>query len=694
MNYRLRIIPLAVALALPQLAIAADDGTVTLPEITVTAERAFTPQSSFYLDLNAGRTNSVRDSAALIETAPGAAVVRNGSQTGIVQLRGLTGDRVNVLVDGMDITPACPNHMDPPLHYITAEGLASLEIIAGITPVSQGGDSIAGSVIAKSAAPRFRRSDKLELFGKAAASYNGSNDGSDFLLRVGGANDKVSIGYTGETQDGNNLKFPGGTVRASGYELVRHDVTLATRAGDGTLRLDVGRHESKNVGTPSLPMDMVKDNANKYALGYNGNFSFGSVEAKLYRHEIDHMMDNYTMRGLTSGMLAPATSKDTGYQINTTLPRGDHTYRLGMEYLANDFDAYSKMSTDMNGASLKDIIRYGSRDRLGIFGEWEAKLSNQWKTLLGLRSDTVSSNAATIRHLGITPMTPLPMAAMITADAGRFNNANRDIIDNNWDLAAQARFNASPASDYEFGIARKTRSPNLVERYIWSPTNASAGMADGRTYMGNLELKPEVSNQLSVGADWHGTGWQIKPSLFYNRVNDYIQGTPHATRKDDSGNAVLVYNNIDAELYGIDGSWQYRLSNNLNLSGTLSYVRGKRIDVSDNLYRIAPLRASINADYSMGKWTHRAEWMLAARQDKVSTYNGETETGGYGTVNLHTRYQFDKQASVSVGIENLLDKYYADHLGGINRVSGSDVRVGQHIPGAGRFGYVAVDYVF
>lgn len=666
---------------------AAEDTTTVLPEVTVTATRDSKPLASYDVDLQSGRASSARDGAAMLEDAPGAAVTRNGSQTGIVQLRGLSGDRVNVQVDGMHITPACPNHMDPPLHYITADGMGALEVIAGIAPVSQGGDSIAGSVIAKSAAPQFGNGDSMQLFGKLGASYSSANDGSAMLLRAGVADQRTSIAYTGEKQLGKNLKFPGGTVKDSGYELVRHDITVAGKTGNGTLRLDLGRHESRNAGTPALPMDMIKDDANKVALGYQGEYDFGAVEGKIYRHEITHLMDNYSLRDLASGMVAPATSNDTGYLFNTTLPRGSNTYRMGMEYLKNDFDSYSQSST-LAAASLKDIIRNGKRSRIGMFGEWEASAGEQWRTLLGLRSDTVTSHADAITHLGMAP--PAPVAA----DSAAFNTSNRDITDRNYDVVAQVHYSASDSSGYELAVARKTRSPNLVERYMWTPTNASAGLADGRTYMGNLSLKPEVSSQFSLGANWHSEGWQIKPSLFYNRVSDYIQGTPHATRMDSSGKPVLVYNNISAELYGMDGSWQYRANDDLRLSGTVSYVRANRTDVSDNLYRIAPLRASINGEYATGKWTHRAEWLLAASQDKVSSYNAETETGGYATANLRTRYQVRKDFSVSGGIENLFDRYYADHLGGINRVPGGDVAVGQHIPGAGRFGYVAMDYTF
>lgn len=697
-HFKIRALPWALALTLPALSISLAAQTVnpapatppaveaTLPEVQVSAQRPFVPQSSQSVDLSTGRVHSVRDSAALLESVPGAAVVRNGSQTGIVQLRGLFGDRVNVLVDGMHITPACPNHMDPPLHYITAAGLASLDVIAGISPVSMGGDSIAGSVIAKSAAPSFGSTAQMEVFGSLSASASSANRGTQGALTVGTANQQVSLSYTGERQSGDDLKFPGGTVRASGYELTQHDLTLAAQVAGGTLRLDLGRHESSNAGTPALPMDMVKDNANKIALSYLGELAFGTLEARIYQHDIDHLMDNYSLRGLSAGMQAPATSKDTGYQVNLSVPRGTNTYRVGMEYLTNDFDVYSQSST-LSAGSVKDNIRHARRDRLGLFGEWEAKLSPQWKTLLGVRSDTVKSDAGAVTQLGMMP------PPLVKADAASFNAVSRQRTDHHWDLAAQAVYSASAGRDYEFGVARKTRSPNLMERYVWSPNNATAGLADGRTYLGNLALKPEVSHQLSVAANWRGADWQVKPGVFYNRVNDYIQGTPTA-RRDSAGQPVLQYNNLEAELFGLDLSWQTQTTTALTLSGNLAYVRGKNKTTTDNLYRIAPLQASVNADYKTGAWTHRAEWQLAAAQTKVSGFNSEAATAGYGLLHVRTQYAVQKNLKLHFGIENLLDKTYAQHLSGINRVSGSDVPMGARLPGAGRFAYLAMDYTF
>jgi iron complex outermembrane receptor protein len=89
-----------------------------------------------------------------------------------------------------------------------------------------------------------------------------------------------------------------------------------------------------------------------------------------------------------------------------------------------------------------------------------------------------------------------------------------------------------------------------------------------------------------------------KPGIYYNRVNDYIQGTSTGIIIDSK--PVLQYQNINAELYGFDGNLTYQLNQNIGLGGILSYVRGKNTDNGDNLYRIAPLTARLYADYQTG----------------------------------------------------------------------------------------------
>jgi hypothetical protein len=92
-------------------------------------------------------------------------------------------------------------------------------------------------------------------------------------------------------------------------------------------------------------------------------------------------------------------------------------------------------------------------------------------------------------------------------DAAAFNALDRKRTDNNWNLTALARYTPSEMADIEFGVARKTRSPNLYERYAWSTWSMAAVMnntvGDGNGYIGNLDLKPEVAHTIAATFDWH-----------------------------------------------------------------------------------------------------------------------------------------------------------------------------------------------
>ena len=55
------------------------------------------------------------DSAQLLKKIPGANVNSNGTVTGIAQYRGMYGQRINTLIDGIKISSGGPNAMDSPL---------------------------------------------------------------------------------------------------------------------------------------------------------------------------------------------------------------------------------------------------------------------------------------------------------------------------------------------------------------------------------------------------------------------------------------------------------------------------------------------------------------------------------------------------------------------------------------------------
>lgn len=657
----------------------------TLPEVIVTGTRLpeGAPLSAQSVDLDAAKASGT-DGASMLGNTPGAAILRNGPQTGIVQLHGLSGDRVKISVDGATITPACPNHMDPPLHYASRGSMDTLAVMAGITPVSLGGDSIAGTVVVRSPDPRFATAEEQSIAsGEMGSHFRGSNDGYGFSLGSSAASTGFAASYQGSWERANDLRFPGGRVHASGFETMQHQVLAAMRLGSGVLVVDTSYVQTRDSGTPTLPMDMIEDDGVRVGLRYTATHDFGTVEARAYVHTIDHLMNNYTLRRLAPGampMESPATSDDFGYSLGVSLPRGAHTLRLGTDFHRNEFDAYQR---NMVTGAIQDTLHEATRTRFGAYAEWQADWSKKWTTLLGVRNDTVLSDAAAVSRF--------PGAA--AADAAAYNNRDRSFTDVNFDITASTRFTPNDWSAYELAFARKNRAPSLIERYLWTPLGANAGMADGRTYLGNPDLDSETSYQVAFTADYHGEKWQVKATPFYNIVNDYIQGVPIARLA--AGLPVLQYQNVSrADLYGIDGSFRYAFTEDLGVRGQVSYVRGVNRSNDDNLYRIAPFRGSFAIDGRLLGWKNTVEVVFAAEQNKTSAYNGEPATSGYALLNYRLGRDFTSGLGFEVGVENITNERYADHLSGLNRVPGSDLAIGQRVPGAGRFVYVQLNYKF
>jgi iron complex outermembrane recepter protein len=624
----------------------------------------------------------LQDAAEILRNLPGAAVVRNGPQTGIAQIRGLSGDRVSVQVDGRSITPACPNHMDPPLHYAGLGSGDSIELFAGISPVSEGGDAIGGVLRISRPEPEFADIGKSLFSGNLAGTFRGDQDSWSNHSEFAAGTEWFRTDYRGSYLSADDLKFPGGTVSASGFESQRHDVVGAWRTTNGFLALEAGLSRTRDAGTPALSMDMVEDDSWHFDVQSRESLSWGTWKNHVYLHDIEHLMDNFSLRSSAMPMQAPATSRDYGWRSDVILPRGDTKIRAGLDLHRNEFDSYQIDGMGMH----RDTFEINRRSKYGAYFDLEHEWSPQWSTRAGVRTDIVRSEAGRVdSEFGPPPV-----------EEGRvlFNSQDRSFTDPLLDATAAVRFNPDSTTIFELSLAMKNRAPSLVERYLWTPANASAGLADGRTYLGNLNLDPETAFEIGLGVTKNAESWSASLTPFYQIVSDYIQGVP-IERLDEMGRQVLQFQNLErADLYGLELEADWEICDEFSLSGTTSYVRGRNKDSGDDLYRIAPLRGLVDLEYRKSAWEGHLEWVWAASQNHVSEMQGEQKSPGYGLLNLRGARSFGGGIRIEVGIENLFDKRYADHLGGTNRVSRGDLEVGQKVPGAGRFAYTSVNWSF
>lgn len=696
--------------------------TKKLNKVLVTASPIEPPKTLNTVEINEDKLTEKRayvsDTAAIFDDVPGFSRYGSGGVSSLPVIHGLNDDRVKVQVNGMNITSACANHMNPPLSYIDLRNIGKATVLAGITPVSLGGDSIGGTIIVDSVEPKFAKpGEKNYLGGSLSSFYRSNGNGFGGGLHAEAANENLNISYDGSHAQSDNYKSGGGdVVKSSNYENQNHSVTLAARSIDHSLILRGGQQHIPYQGFPNARMDMTQNDSSFGNAHYKGRFDWGNLESKFHYEHTLHTM-NFLEDKQPGSMPMNTDGTNLGYHIKAELPLSERdTLRVGNEYQLNELNDWwpAVAGSMMMGPDRFKNINQGERDRIGTFAEWDARWSAQWSTLLGLRHDHVSMNVGDAQPY--SSATGMSMNAMMNAPdqaaAKAFNARSHQRSDDNFDVTALVRLTPDNISQYEAGYARKSRSPNLYERYAWGQGAMAMYMngwfGDGNGYVGNLDLKPENAHTFSVTAGWHDAAqqeWEMKVTPYYTYVENYIDvdrcpvvggACTAANLTNNNGFVFLKFANHDAQLYGVDLSGKMPLAKTnfgrFTSKGILGYVHGENMDTHDNLYHMMPVNAKLALEHQLEKWSNSVEFQLVAAKNDVTHVRNELKTAGYGLVNLRTGYEW-KQIRLDAGIENLLDKNYDLPLGGAY-LGARPASYGSNVPGMGRSAYVGVTVKF
>ena len=660
----------------------------------------------------AGDRVRTSDTAMLLEGVPGISLAANGGLSGIPAIHGLADDRVKITINGMMLAPACSGHMNPPLSYVAPVNLAAITVMAGLTPVSAGGDSIGGTVAVESARPVFAPSGvavhaSASIFARTNSSTTGGN------ASFSAATEHLRFGYTGAYVDADNYAAGGGeTVKSTFYTTANHAIQLSAQRGGQMLTGEVSVQRLPEQGYANARMDMTRNDSTLGNVRYESTAAWGRVDARGYVEKTSHEMN--ILRDKIPGMNMPMETEGMNLGYSVALDRRvgtSHLLRAGSDLHRFTLDDWWPGVMPMVGSMGPDTLwnlRNGRRTRAGAYGEWESRLG-AWTTLAGVRTDVVAMNTGNVTGYNMSPTAT--GSAAYYADAVEFNARDHARRDVNIDATLLARTAPTSTTSFEVGYARKTRSPNLYERYLWVKRSTMAvqmngWFGDANGYTGNLDLEPEVAHTLSGTASWHSAGArdrELSVTPYVTRVNDYIDadrcaviagsnGCTAAKLTATSGFVNLQFANHDARLYGFDLSGHTPLGGSdrlgrVSLNGVVSYVRGRILDTGDNLYRLMPLDARLTLEHRLDNWSSSVVLQGVTARDRVQAVRNELATPGYALINLRTGYQF-RTLRVDVGLDNVADRRYILPLGG--RYWIGDTTGASGVPGIGRSLYLGL----
>lgn len=231
----------------------------------------------------------------------------------------------------------------------------------------------------------------------------------------------------------------------------------------------------------------------------------------------------------------------------------------------------------------------------------------------------------------------------------------------NLNASLGATFHLSESLLMRTNFATGYRVPNLAEL-------SQHGLHGNRFEEGNANLDAQKSFETDLGLHYHTNNHNIDFSLFYNKVYDFIYLMPTTEPAPEGSGYVYAYDQQDAKLYGGEIAVNVVPVSFLKLHTDYSMVIAKQDD-GGRLPFIPQHKLNTNVKlFSKGNKTFQdpfvsLSWKYAMEQNNPAQF--ETKTSSYHLFDVQTgsSFKFGKvNTSLFVGVSNLFDKIYTDHL--------------------------------
>ena len=589
------------------------------------------------------------DGTDYLRTIPGFSAIRNGGSNGDPVLRGMFGSRLNILANGASMPGACPSRMDAPSSYISPENFDQLTVIKGPQTVLWGPGASAGTVKFDRDTPHFD-APGVRFDGSLLGGSWGRNDQAADLT-VGNARSYARVtanhSHSQDYRDGDGDRVP------SRWDKWNADVALGfTPDADTLLELSAGTGdgEARYAGRGMDGVRFKRESFGLRAERRNLGTVLRELEAQLYYNNADHVMDNYTLRSpdphsaMPMGMASAVERATWGGRVAGKFQLAERlALEGGLDFQRSRHRARSgtEMDSYRNHAWVKDA----EFDNAGLFGELTWTLDEQARVIGGARVDRASAKDFR-KTVGRMMAMPNPTAGERRTDTlpSGFLRYERDLRD-------------MPATWYA-GIGHVQRFPDYWE--LFSPSQGPAGAANA--FEG---VRPEKTTQVDIGAQYRTDTVDAWVSAYAGRVDDFILFNYHA---GGMMGATSQARNVDARIAGGELGVSYRAAPAWTVGATLAYAWGENRSDGRPLPQMPPLEAKLSAAYDDGKWSAGALWRLVAAQHRYAAGTGNVvgkdfgPSAGFGVFSLNAGYAVNRRVKLAVGVDNLFDKTYSEHL--------------------------------
>lgn len=574
--------------------------------------------------------------------------IKRGAYAWEPLLNNMSTERSTVTIDGMHVFGACTDKMDPITSYVESNNLSAIDIKSG-QEGGMHGATVAGSIDMKRKTTAF--SGEKQWNGAYQSGFEFNNKQFFNLGNASYASNRfvadASIAHrkAENYSDGNNAE-----VNHSQFEKFNTSLGMSYKTGPlSAVRVDAIFDVAKNVGYPALPMDLWLSRALITSVSYKQLFEEGLVRAwdtKVYFNTVEHYMDD---------------TKRPENLVHMDMPGWSTTYGL-----------MSKI--DLKKDNYVSEIQLNAYDNLSIAEMRMYPQDRSKRTMFAYSWPWV-----TTRYAGLSINNSLEISEKSHVNFGGSLGVNYNhskYADFNWIFhpgAPQEKTRFLPSLyagynaevhlfNFSVGGGYGHRAPSVSEGYGYYIYNSF----DRYDYIGNPDLKNEVSYEMNASAGFKKEKWSLETKANYFYIKDYIIGRILSMGSPMNYQSVGVkgYTSLEyATLFNFSLQATYDILEHLHWKGTLTYARGKD-NKGGNLPFIRPLSYQASLQYHYRDFGFQTSVNGDSEQINYSPEYGEDSTASYMIWNLSADYTFYIQNFRTVfqaGAENILNQYYSTY---------------------------------
>lgn len=719
----LSVLSVAISSALLATTAIADDAAVNvttsdLETIVVTGKKVNQPLkdvagSISIITADDIEKQNVSDMSQLFKYDPSVEVTGGTGQAQNIIVRGMGGDRVLLIKDGMRMNEGYgANGLNDIVGrgFIDTDTVKQVEVAKGAASSLYGSDALGGIVV-------FTTKDASDYL----------EEGEDFA-------GKVKFGYNSVSE-----QFSGGATLALKTGDVEHLLSMTKRAGEEQQNynetkpaLDIDSESILYKGKYNLnDTDYISFSADLWKQDVKGDYAYGLLE---YFRDLN----GYTVIDENSTSEQDNKSFQLRYYSETATPIYDV---LNVSIYKNETEQtdieYGKLDINANFGfpliEIRDMWKTSvyTQDTVGLLSNASLKLNDQHTIGYGLDIENSESTRTEVKLYEVEgvakPGYPQESDKFPKTDvkrAGFFINDEITLLDGDLTVTPGARFDQYDMSANgalkEDGTAyndfdESNVSLNIGALYKFSDSVAAFAQYGqgfkvpaydlayiyhdnslyGYKVVPSDDLSPEESDTFEIGVRGQTGDLFFSGAVYYSEYDNFlstelvdIESSINPWTGQPTDILVYQYRNIDAvTIKGIEASVRYHINDELAVYANAAYNEGEDDETGDYLSTLTPLSGVLGLSYTLESLT--ADVVLNWADDMKKANDGEFKAAGYGSVDVMVSYDVNDDWRFNVAVNNLFDKEYIRQIGVGSHASDANL---ENLAEAGRTIAASVSY--